>query len=64
MNDIRRQFLTYEEDPGKRGNDSDLFRRFNTVQVGKSNVERYQIRLELFRLLNGFQSVRYFRNYP
>lgn len=63
LDDVGRGFLTQEDYLGFRGKFPNLPCGSDSIQGGESDVKQYQIRLQFFRFLNGFQSIRCFTDY-
>jgi len=60
LHHIWSRFLSQEDDFRVRDKGTDLSSCFDSVQTWEANVQQNQIRSQLYRLLNRFQSVRDF----
>ena len=58
--DVRRRLLADEEKFCVRDEPADLFSDFESMELRQVDIKENQIRLQLFRLLNGLQPIRRF----
>jgi hypothetical protein len=60
--DFRRRLQTNEHKLCVRGDRPNPLGRFYAIQIPQADIDQNEIRLQLFRLLNSFQSIRHFPN--